>query len=308
MARSSDGSSAQGETPDALVTIDAGNYSDRVRLLETLQRAYPLPPEMQDPMAGILIQTEWQQQTGRSGLAWWSQINSALTIWQLQALQQAGILTNIKIEPAPVVRIPSDVAKKVDTYFRLRAQLFADWRSGKLAREELHAAEAHLNELLWDFHLSAVHAAQGQSQSALAGLPEGERRFAESWANLVDILASVNFPTEKAVVEQITPRLPTQYVQPADFDAGKPSRLSPSSRAVVLALDDLRRWARVIPVLSPSELQGLTRTHPRLKALVRDDVEALATLDRDVEHEAIGEARSLLLTILVPLETFVRKP
>jgi hypothetical protein len=201
------------------VTLNLNSYQDRLKLLEVLNARYPLPPGMSNPMDGIYLQTQWQLNSGRDQTAWWSQVNSSLTVWQLQALQQQGVLTNITITPLPAVTMPPSVAADIQAYYQQVSALSAQYQSGNLPQSSYAAAEDALQNSLWTFHTSALHSSLAQSTTALASLPPGEQEFADAWGNhLVGVLAAANFPTHGTVVSVLNADLPNRLVVPGDLN------------------------------------------------------------------------------------------
>jgi hypothetical protein len=218
------------------------SYADRIELLGLLAASHPYPAGWSDQRAGILLQTKWQDRSGRAIAdadgrlgSWWPTANWTLTVWQLEALQQRGEFSDVELAERPLA-LPDEVATDVFAYYDRLAALRS---GGELTGDARKLAADELQRLLWAFHVRAIERGLHESQPRLAALGDDEARFAESWGYcMVGLLAAVNFPTEFETVRGMQRLLPSRLLQPGDWDtAPKESmELSDAQRGTLVAM------------------------------------------------------------------------
>jgi hypothetical protein len=189
------------------------SYADRLQLLQLLAERHPYPAGWADQRAGIVLQTKWQDRSGRAIAgedgrltSWWPTANWTLTVWQLEALQERGDLADVELAERPFT-LPPPVAATLHAYYdRLDA-----------AKPDLDA-RFELQRLLWRFHVCAIQIGLEKSEPELQKLGAAEARFAESWGRcMVGLLAAVNFPTEFENVRGMQRMLPSRLLSEADW-------------------------------------------------------------------------------------------
>jgi Leg1 len=204
------------------------SYADRLALLALLAEAHPYPEGSPDQRAGIVLQTKWQDRSGRAlagagGMldSWWPIANWTLTVWQLEALKARGEMPQVSLAARPLP-LPGEVAAAICDYY-----------------DRLDAGAGHfeLQRLLWRFHVLAIGHGLRAAGPRLQSLPAAEARFAESWGFcMVGLLAAVNFPTEFDTVRGMQRLLPPRLLSEADWDPAAPSDLSEAQRATAFAM------------------------------------------------------------------------
>ena len=218
------------------------SYADRIALLGLLAEAHPYPPGWPDQRAGILLQTKWQDRSGRAIAdedgrlgSWWPTANWTLTVWQLEALHARGELVELSLAERPLP-LPAEVATDILAYYdaldAARTEPSTDRRD-------------ELQRLMWRFHVRAIERGLQASGPRLNALGQAEAHFAEAWGHcLVGLLAAVNFPTEHEAVRGMQRMLPPRLVRDEDWDPAAPSDLSDAQRATLLAMRSLHESER----------------------------------------------------------------
>ncbi len=212
------------------------SYADRIELLGLLAERHPYPAGWPDQRAGILLQTKWQNRSGRaladgSGrlTSFWPAANWTLTVWQLEALQRRGELADVALAER-ALPLPDEVADAILGYY----DALDAARAGGSERADAWPA---LQRRMWTFHVRAIARGLDAAANELRALPPGEARFAEAWGHgLVGLLAAVNFPTEFDTIRPLQALLPSRLVQPADWDPAAASDLSVAQRGTLTAM------------------------------------------------------------------------
>ncbi len=229
--------------PSAIVTFNVDTYEDRLRILDMLAAAYPVPAGFLDPMQGDRIQTQWQLDSGRGNNPWWNKINFTLTVWRMQALQTRGEFPSVALQGTMQVPLPEDV----------RQDLFAYYDGVRAIQSVTETAEAHLQTLFWLVHDHTVAAATAAAVDQASTLAAGEREFALGWGKvMVKVLADVDFSTDQHFVGPLNRDcLPQRICQVADIDPIMPSDLPPPQRATVLMISSLFLASDLSPIYTP---------------------------------------------------------
>jgi hypothetical protein len=218
------------------------SYADRIALCGLLAEAHPYPPGWSDQRAGILLQTKWQDRSGRAIAdedgrlgSWWPTANWTLTVWQLEALKTRGELAELTLAERPLP-LPTDVAVDILAYY--------DALDGARAAPSIDVRD-ELQRRMWRFHVRAIERGLQASEPHLRALGEAEAHFAEAWGHcLVGLLAAVNFPTEHEAVRGMQRMLPPRLVRAEDWDSSAPTDLTTAQRATLLAMRSLREAER----------------------------------------------------------------
>ncbi|MCH9684347.1 MAG: Leg1-related protein [Deltaproteobacteria bacterium] len=219
------------EADDLVEQVNAGNYDDRLWLLDTLMERYPstlsgTSPWIGDLNVGIVEQTLWQRDTGRGEYRWWADINYTLTVWQAIALQRADDFP----EFTHVDNRLTDFAISTTHGWPGTSPSHATIRAwlayyDKLVEYETNPPQDHddagktLQRLLWNAHVESIHQGLAVTANDESALPEYERKFAVGWGKtLVEYLAVANFPTADGPVSVLSERiLPDRLVTALDF-------------------------------------------------------------------------------------------
>jgi hypothetical protein len=219
------------------------SYADRIELCGLLAARHPYPEGWADQRAGILLQTKWQDRSGRAIAgadgrldSWWPIANWTLTVWQLETLQARGELSEVMLAERPLP-LPDDVAAAIGDYYD------AIDAAHTTAPGERHRRGFELQRRLWTFHLRAIERGLAHAAPHLSALPSEEARFAESWGHcMVGLLAAVNFPTEFDAVRGMQRMLPSRLLQPGDWDgAGDLAEAQRKTMIAMRALHDAER-------------------------------------------------------------------
>ncbi len=220
------------------------SYADRIELLGLLVADHPYPEGWADQRAGILLQTKWQDRSGRAIADedgrlgdWWPTANWSLTVWQLEALKRRGERPDFTLAERTLA-LPDDVAESIVAYYdRLDAvRLIA----ATLSPDERRDSYAELQRRLWEFHVRAISHGLVAAAPRLSTMPPSEARFAESWGEcMVGLLAAVNFPTEHETVRGMQRLLPSRILTAGDWDPAAPSDLSEPQRSTLYAMRSL---------------------------------------------------------------------
>ena len=214
------------------------SYADRLQLLQILAEKHPYPAGWADQRAGIVLQTKWQDRSGRAIAgedgrltSWWPTANWTLTVWQLEALQERGDLKDVELAERPWPLPPAVASSLHEYYDRLDAATpEADVRF-------------ELQRLLWQFHVAAIQIGLSQSEPELQKLGAAEARFAESWGRcMVGLLAAVNFPTEFENVRGMQRMLPSRLLKDEDWNGA--SDLSEPQKNTMVAMRALFEFER----------------------------------------------------------------
>jgi hypothetical protein len=218
------------------------SYADRIELLGLVAARHPYPDGWADQRAGILLQTKWQDRSGRAIAgadgrldSWWPIANWTLTVWQLETLQARGELLEVVLAERPLP-LPDDVAAAIADYYDALDAAHA-------AAGDPRARAFELQRRLWSFHVRAIERGLEHAAPRLAALPAEEARFAESWGQcMVGLLAAVNFPTEFESVRGMQRTLPARLLEPGDWDgAGNLSEPQRRTMIAMRALHDAER-------------------------------------------------------------------
>jgi len=257
------------------------SYADRIELLGLVAERHPYPPGVPDQRAGILLQTKWQNRSGRAiadgegRLAtWWPTANWTLTVWQLEALQSRGEFADVALDERPLA-LPDDVARAILAYY----DRLAEARDGAGERA---AVEDELQRLMWAFHVRAIDFGIAASERYRAALGEGEARFVEAWGGaFVGLLAAVNFPTAFDTVRPLQALLPPRLVRAADFDSSTESDLSPPQRGTLQAMRALYESERATSGALAKKSAAASSTPASARAAANHLLESLAFGGRD---------------------------
>ena len=243
-----------GKADGQTVVDPCRSYPDRIRLLRLLEEAHPYPfagsaSAWEDGREGFITQTQWQLDSGRAARStsgdtlwgWWPNVNYTLTTWQLLVLQQRGDLPGVyaveyldgdRFDPSPAA------ARALEAYYD---ELDATRRlaeAGQLSAAEVPARQARLQQLLWTFHATALADGLARNADELDRLPWAERRFSRAWGySVTEILAAINFPTDRSRIEQLNQLLlPWRVVTGSDLNPLASSDLPATQRAGLIAL------------------------------------------------------------------------
>jgi hypothetical protein len=180
-------------------------YPKRVQLLERLAVRYPGNVEPRASLgkyglwAGILMQTRWQEETGRDRIPLWSLINHQLSVEPsiyASELEKAGRTRDpraickaspyVRRQPRPASGGPAVSLRDV---CEMWIRYFVAAKGGVPA--------ATILELSWHAHTTAIVYGLRAHRSELESVRTTplERNFWTSWAEIVFLLEAARFPT-----------------------------------------------------------------------------------------------------------------
>lgn len=269
------------------------SYRDRATLLLLLRDRHPYPfhgtgDAWFDHRDGLLVQTMWQDESGRDAYrpdgrlwSWWTNINWTLTVWQAEVLRTyRGELGDVTIVGYSDSRfaIPQDVVTAVLELYDTIDAIRRSAERGELDASERAAAEWRLQQLMWRLHEVVLEVALERNRDLLQALPPGEREFAASWETTVKLLTAAYFPTNFTTIRRIQrASLPHRLVVSDDLVITRPSDLSATARATLLGLRALDRVERS-SFGSVSKLARLfSSTRERAQSLSRFIEETMVT-------------------------------
>jgi hypothetical protein len=241
-------------------------YPKRLQLLERLALRYPGEVEPRASLgkyglwAGILVQTRWQEETGRDRIPLWSLINYQLSVEPsiyASELQKAGRMRDpraickaspyVRRQPRPAAGGPAvsrtDVCEAWIRYF-------------VAAKRGLPAAT--LLGLLWHAHTTAIVYGLRAHRWELEHVRTTplERNFWTSWAEIVFLLEAAHFPTDATA----STRASTLLMPPC----------SPiGARGCALRYRDLGRSLTFVSALAlrrPGSVERVFRLYERLRS------------------------------------------
>ena len=185
-------------------------YAERLELAQKLAEQYPGNVSPSEPLgefglwAGIIVQTRWQDDSGRDAIPLWSLLNQTLSVEpsiyaaELAATPDATDSAAL-CASSPHVRQHASTATggpAIDRSDVCRAWMdyFLEHRRG--------STTTALQQRLWDAHTVALVHGLREHRTALESAPatELERNFWASWFELVFLLDALNFSTESAAV------------------------------------------------------------------------------------------------------------
>ncbi len=177
-----------------------------LQLVEACEKAHPASSCL---LQGIILQLDWQWQTGRwnptqtGGSDWWLLANYTLTAWVAEAALEAGIIQNdlqsdVHTRPLPM---PRQVANAWKAYFS------SVTRSQENETSEMD--QTQLTALYWKAHDICLDEISARFSKELDQLPPRERTFASAWVSLVRVLAKVKFNPGIKIVKRLQKLLPT---------------------------------------------------------------------------------------------------
>ena len=183
-------------------------YADRLELAQTLAVQYPGDVAHGEPLgefgfwAGIIVQTRWQDESGRDEIALWSLLNQTLSV---EPSAYAAELASSPESADPAALCASSAYGRdhpttaADGPSVDRADVCEAWMSYFVAHRQ-GSAPATLQELLWDAHTVALVHGLRENREAIDGAATTnlERNFWASWFEIVFLLDALNFPTEGA--------------------------------------------------------------------------------------------------------------
>ncbi len=225
------------------ITLNADAYEDRLRLLDLMAAAYPLPEQFPDPMDGIRMQTKWQLDSGRGLTPWWSKCNYTLTIWRLRALKNRGEFGHVTIAGNDQVSLPRSIERRLHRYYKVIRSIGA----GVKVPPKL------LQMILWGIHVHSLAVAFKSAKTELESLPPGEREFAVGWGKImVRALAGVGFWTTKRLTAPLTADLPARVLCASDINPEHLSDLPLNQRTAAIAIADLGLHEDLARIYSPA--------------------------------------------------------
>jgi hypothetical protein len=184
------------------------SYQERLKLTEGLAVEYPGDVSPGDALgefglwAGIIVQTRWQEESGRDELPLWNLINVALSV---EPSRYAAELTDEPSDADPTALCSASAygrdhpTRASDGPDVDRSDVCEAWMRYFAAHLE-GATTADLQELLWNAHTAAiVHGVrEHRAEIEAAAVPDLERNFWASWFELVFLLDAVDFSTAGA--------------------------------------------------------------------------------------------------------------
>jgi hypothetical protein len=192
-------------------------YEDRLKTLIQLGERFPgvkeHDPDKDDPLAGLgvfaglYMQTSWQKRSGRDESAFWSILNHSLTKYPEKFAKEyeAGKFVAPSKPRSDGKLTENDVRQAWHSFFKASdAAQARPLRPGN-AVDWVKAEEDHPQKALWDAHCKSLHFFKQEYGDYLAAHkdPETEDDLEQSWFNVVDYLAEVNFPTTSKYAEPI---------------------------------------------------------------------------------------------------------
>lgn len=193
-------------------------YKERLKALIRLGERFPGVREQQsnseeDPLAGLgclaglYMQTSWQNRSGRNESAFWSILNYSLTKHPEKFAREyeSGNLIPAS-EPAGDGKLTeNDLRQAWYSYFRASDAARAKPLRPGNALDWIAAENDHPQKALWDAHCKSLHFFKQEYGDFLAAHrdPETEDDLERSWFTFVDYLAEVNFPTTSKYAEPI---------------------------------------------------------------------------------------------------------
>lgn len=184
-------------------------YPERIDLVEALAREYPGVIEDGHPLgdlglwAGIHLQTEWQDESGRNAIPHWRLMNYGLsvepTIYAREyeaAAEIAGAGAEAVCASSPYARV--DPGPGTDDPAISRVDVCEAWTAYFIAATDGTAA-AELQALMWDAHTMALinrlREVRGELDESRAGTPEEFNLWA-NWIETVFLLDASEFSTQ----------------------------------------------------------------------------------------------------------------
>jgi hypothetical protein len=183
-------------------------YADRLELAEALAVEYPGDVAPGQPLgefgfwAGIIVQTRWQDESGRDEIPLWSLLNQTLSV---EPSTYAAELASAPASADPAALCASSAYGRdhpttaVEGPSVDRADVCEAWMSYFVAHRQ-GSAPATLQQLLWHAHTVAlVHGLrEHRAEVDSAATTDLERNFWASWLEIVFLLEALNFSTESA--------------------------------------------------------------------------------------------------------------
>ena len=197
-------------------------YVERIQYIGDWGRRYPgyLPGDagpLDDVgiVAGIMLQTTWQRDSGREMESIWAMVNAGLSVQPYRLSREyyrdgdldchhgAFVSRHPTRDRARAPLTREDVCRAWRTYFVV-SDLIRHWRVGNDP-----AAQSIAQRCLWDAHTKSIVHELWQHESALQAepLPEQERRFWANWIGMVFVLADIVYPTTASVNSLFSSRL-----------------------------------------------------------------------------------------------------
>ncbi len=176
-----------------------------LQLVEACEKAHPASSCL---LQGIILQLDWQWQSGRwnpaqtGGSDWWLLANYTLTAWVAEAALEAGIVKN-DLESGKHSRplsMPLSVATAWKAYFTSVAR--------SRGNHSPEVDQTQLTELYWKAHDACLDEISARFSNELDQLPPHEKTFASAWVSLVRVLAKVRFNPGIKIVKKLQKLLP----------------------------------------------------------------------------------------------------
>lgn len=211
---------------------DPFDYGTRMEAVQALGRRFPAFVQTRGfenrrlgIWAGIMLQTQWQLDSGRAKFPIWRHVNETLTLaphaYSLEYLEEpegdAAASRYAAEHPtrdaahAPITQV--DVCRAWRAFFRAH-----DEAKRKLESEHVHErlggkldARVKVTRLLWKAHTAAVRHAvwQHADEFARPGVPEDEARFWRNWVDFVYVIEKVGAPATdlfaRPILDKIMP-------------------------------------------------------------------------------------------------------
>ena len=239
-------------------------YAKRLQILEALAERYPGRVEPGSPIgryglwAGIVVQTAWQNNSGRDRILLWSAMNRHLSV---EPSTYAALLQHAGSDRNPRSLCASTRSPDV----------CAAWLRYLIAARKGLSAPTLL-DLLWHAHTTAIASALRSQRRLLDRVQTTslERNFWATWIEIVFLLDAARFPTDAATSVRASRLLmppcsplgaPGCRLRPADL-----GRAFPFVSALALRPASIDRALRKYETLrtNPAALAALRLTDPSL--------------------------------------------
>lgn len=211
---------------------DNFDYGERMEAVQALGRRFPAFVQTKGfenrrlgIWAGIMLQTQWQLDSGRAQYPIWRHVNETLTLaphaFSLEYLENPqgdpASSRYAKEHPtrdaahAPITQV--DVCRAWRAFFAAHDEAKAKLESPRL-RDRLGGkldARVKVTRLLWKAHTAAVRHAvwQHAAEFAAPGVPDEEARFWRNWVDFVYVIEKIGAPATdlfaRPILDKIMP-------------------------------------------------------------------------------------------------------
>lgn len=184
------------------------SYQDRITYLKEMTTHFHLlTPGL---LAGLVVQTEWQEQTGRDENILWNRFNYSLTALPYKIFQDfkdnhdssVCFQYDYRQIPEHLQLLALRGCQKWQQYFSLMSRRARLSRLGPLIiRYEIQG-----QELLWQAHTKTLHLVEKlyPEMYRKSDLPLDELNFLRGWLVSVEMLDTLNFPTRAFLTQTIS--------------------------------------------------------------------------------------------------------